>query len=109
MPDSATTLADVQHAVHQWISQWEEGYFHPLSNLARLSEEVGELAREVNHRYGDKPRKPTDDVVDLAEELGDVLWVIAALANQLDVDLEDAFRAVCRKLDARDLARFTPR
>ena len=52
------SLADAQQRVDAWISQYEEGYFHPLTNLARLTEEVGELAREVNHRFGQKPKKP---------------------------------------------------
>lgn len=108
MTPDPLTLPELQKAVHEWISQWKEGYFHPLSNLARLTEEVGELARELNHRFGDKPRKPTDDVADVAAELGDILWVVAALANQLDVDLDDAFRGVTQKLNERDRDRFTP-
>ena len=51
------SLKDSQHRVDAWVSQFEEGYFHPLTNLARLSEEVGELAREVNHRFGQKTKK----------------------------------------------------
>ena len=109
MASNTITLTDLQEGVHEWISQWEEGYFHPLSNLARLTEEVGELARELNHRFGDKPRKPAEDVVDVAEELGDIIWVVAALANQLDVDLGDAYATVARKLETRDGDRFTRR
>ena len=104
-----SSLPEIQQAVHAWISQWEEGYFHPLSNLARLTEEVGELARELNHRFGDKPRKASDDVADVAEELGDVLFVLVALANQLDVDLDEAMRATLTKYGVRDAQRFTPR
>lgn len=103
----APSLAELQTAVHEWISQWEEGYFHPLSNLARLTEEVGELAREINHRFGDKPRKPSDDVAELSDELGDVMFVLLALANQLEVDLADATLAALAKYDMRDLGRFT--
>ena len=106
-PRDPTSLPEMQRAVHAWISQWDEGYFHPLSNLARLTEEVGELAREVNHRFGDKPRKSTDEPTDLAGEIGDILFVLAALANQLDVDLDGAFNDVMAKLDARDADRFT--
>lgn len=103
------TVAELQLAVHEWISQWKEGYFHPLSNLARLTEEVGELSRELNHRFGDKPRKSPEDTADIASELGDILWVVAALGNQLDVDLTDAFFGVMHKLNERDGSRFTPR
>lgn len=105
---NATSLPELQASVHAWISQWKEGYFHPLSNLARLTEEVGELARELNHRFGDKPRKASEDVVDVAAELGDILFVVAALANQLDIDLDEAFCGVMEKLEERDRERFTP-
>lgn len=109
MTDSALSLQEMQRSVHAWISQWEEGYFSPLSNLARLTEEVGELARGVNHLHGDKPPKATDGDDDLAEELGDILFVVVCLANQLDVDLETAFRTVMQKYDIRDSDRFTPK
>ena len=108
LDDAPVTLPQMQRAVHDWISQWKEGYFSPLSNLARLTEEVGELAREVNHLHGDKPPKPGDPPAAVADELGDILWVVAALANQLDVDLDAAFRDVVAKLDSRDAERFTP-
>lgn len=100
------SLPEIQTAVHEWISQWEEGYFAPLSNLARLTEEVGELARALNHRFGDKPSKPSDDTADVAEELGDILFVVAALANQTGVDLAGAFDQTMKKYGARDGARF---
>lgn len=103
------TLQEMQRAVHAWISQWDEGYFSPLSNLARLTEEVGELARAINHLHGDKPPKESDDADDLAGELGDILFVVVCLANQLDIDLDDSFRAVMSKYDMRDAQRFTPR
>ena len=60
-------LSEAQAAVHAWISQFEEGYWPPLSNLARLTEEVGELAREMNHRFGHKPKKADEPDQDLAE------------------------------------------
>lgn len=107
--EDSITVQQMQDAVHAWISQWDEGYFHPLSNLARLTEEVGELARELNHRFGDKPKKASDDVRDVAEELGDILFVVAALANQLDVDLSASFAQVMKKYEVRDAERFTPR
>ncbi len=97
----------MQRAVHAWISQWEEGYFSPLSNLARLTEEVGELARAVNHAHGDKPPKSSDGDDDIAQELGDILFVVVCLANQLEVDLATAFGAVMEKYDIRDADRFT--
>ena len=65
-------MRDAQRQVDAWISQFEEGYWLPLANLARLMEEVGELARLVNHRFGTKPKKPGEDPQELAEELADV-------------------------------------
>ena len=101
------TLQQAQAAVHAWISQWEEGYFSPLSNLARLTEEVGELARRINHLHGDKPRKDSDADDDIAEELGDILFVVITLANSLDIDLDRALTETLEKFDIRDADRFT--
>lgn len=100
-------LKEVQQQVDQWIGQFEEGYFHPLTNLARLAEEVGEFAREINHRYGQKTKKPTEDEGDLALELGDILFIVACFANSLDIDLEEAFSRVMEKYRSRDLDRWT--
>ena len=61
------SLTEAQRQVDAWISQFEEGYFHPLTNLARLTEEVGELAREINHRFGEKTKKPEEPEGDLGD------------------------------------------
>lgn len=100
-------IAEAQAAVDAWIGRSREGYWPPLSNLARLVEEVGELARELNHRYGHKPKKPDERERDLALELGDVLFVLIALANEQGVDLEDAFTRVLEKYRVRDADRWT--
>lgn len=100
------TIRGVQDAVDQWISQFKEGYWPPLTNLARLIEEVGELARELNHRYGGKTKKPTEPEQDLAIELADVLFVVIAIANEQKIDLEDAFRRVLEKYRVRDSDRW---
>jgi NTP pyrophosphatase (non-canonical NTP hydrolase) len=102
------TLADAQAAVDAWISRFEEGYWPPLANLARLVEEVGELAREINHRYGAKPKKPDEGDADLALELGDILFVLIALANEQGVDLQKAFEKVMEKYQVRDAGRWKP-
>ncbi|MFO7172294.1 MAG: nucleotide pyrophosphohydrolase [Bacillota bacterium] len=99
-------LRDVQRAVDAWIGQFKEGYWPPLANLARLVEEVGELSRELNARFGPKTKKPTEADRDLALELGDILFVVAVLANQLGVDLEEAFRRVMAKYETRDRDRW---
>lgn len=92
--------------VHVWISQFEEGYWPPLSNLARLTEEVGELAREMNHRFGDKTKRSDEVEKDLALELADVLFVVLVIANQQDIDLEQALNQVLEKYRDRDTDRW---
>jgi NTP pyrophosphatase (non-canonical NTP hydrolase) len=99
-------LKDAQARVDAWISQFEEGYWPPLANLARLVEEVGELARELNHHYGTKPKRPDEPDVDLALELGDVLFVLIALANEQGIDLEEALGRVLEKYRVRDGGRW---
>src|SRR5580765_6446658 len=101
------SLADAQQRVDAWISQYEEGYFHPLTNLARLTEEVGELAREVNHLFGQKTRKPDEAEGDLAMEMADILFVIICMANREGIDLEAAFGRMMEKIETRDAGRWT--
>lgn len=101
------TLAQLQGAVDDWISQW--GYWSPLANLARLTEEVGELAREINHAHGEKPKKGDEPEGRVAEELADVLFVVITLANSLDIDLTEAFGQVMQKYNIRDAQRWTPK
>jgi NTP pyrophosphatase (non-canonical NTP hydrolase) len=98
---------EAQTTVDDWIRQYKEGYFTPLTNLARLSEEVGELAREINHRFGEKPKKPEEPPGDLAAELGDVLFVVICLANSQGIDLDAAFAGVMQKVRTRDAGRWT--
>jgi NTP pyrophosphatase (non-canonical NTP hydrolase) len=100
-------LREAQQAVDRWIAQYKEGYFPPLTNLARLSEEVGELAREINHRFGEKTKKREEPEGSIAMELADVLFVVICLANSQGIDLDDAFAQVMRKVTARDAERWT--
>ncbi len=102
------TLEEAQARVHEWISQFQEGYWPPLHNLARLVEEVGELARELNHRYGSKPKKPDEPPQDLALEMADVLFVLLVLANEQKVNLGEALERVLEKYRLRDGGRWTP-
>ena len=99
-------LKDAQARVDAWISQFEEGYWPPLTNLARLIEEVGELAREMNHRFGHKTKKPDEPDQDLALELADILFVLLVIANQQDIDLGDALERVLEKYKKRDSERW---
>ena len=101
-------IKDAQARVDAWISQFEEGYWPPLSNLARLTEEVGELAREMNHRFGHKIKKADEPEQDLAIELADVLFVLLVIANEQGIDLEDALGRVLEKYRVRDSERWAP-
>lgn len=100
-------LRDAQARVDAWISQFEVGYFEPLTNLARLTEEVGELARELNHRYGQKTKKPDEPAGDLPLELADIVFVLICLANREGIDLDDAFDRMMQKVEHRDRDRWT--
>ena len=102
-------LAENQQRVDAWISQFEEGYFHPLTNLARLSEEVGELAREVNHRFGQKTKKQEEPEGDMAMEMADILFVLICMANREGIDLDQAFDRMMNKVESRDQERWTKR
>lgn len=99
-------LRDAQREVDAYISQFREGYFPPLVNLARLTEEVGELARELNHLHGKKTRKVDEAMGDVALELADILFVVIVLANQLGVDLQTAMEGTLEKYRVRDADRW---
>ena len=100
-------LRDYQTQVDRWISQFEEGYFHPLTNMARLTEEVGELAREVNHRFGQKTKKESEAEGDLAMEMADIMFVLICMANREGLDLDEAFGRMMAKVERRDAGRWT--
>ena len=99
-------LKEAQAKVDAWISQFEEGYWPPMNNLARLMEEVGELARELNHLYGSKPKRSDEPEQELAIELADVLFVLLVIANEQKIDLDDALTRVLEKYKARDSFRW---
>ncbi|EEL35303.1 hypothetical protein IEC_00761 [Bacillus toyonensis] len=103
----AKTMKDMQKEVDAYIGQFKEGYFSPLAMMARLTEEMGELAREVNHYYGEKPKKTTETERSIEEELGDVLFVMICMANSLNIDLETAHNIVMEKFNTRDKDRWT--
>ena len=101
------TVKEMQQHVDRWISDIGKGYFPPLANMAVLTEEVGELARVIVRRYGPQVAKKGDLDKALEEELADVLWVVACLANQTGVDLTEAFRKTLQKKTERDRERFS--
>ena len=101
------SLQESQARVDAWIAQFEEGYFHPLTNMARLAEEVGELAREVNHRFGQKTKKKDEVAGDLGMEMADILFVLICMANREGIDLQQAFDRMMEKVEQRDKDRWT--
>lgn len=103
----AKSMKDMQTEVDTYISQFKEGYFSPLAMLARMTEELGELSREVNHYYGEKPKKSTEEEKAIEEELGDMLFVLICFANSLNIDLEEAHDRVMKKFSTRDKDRWT--
>lgn len=100
------SLSDMQKEVDTYISQFKTGYFSPLANLARLTEEVGELAREINHYHGDKKKKASEAENTIEAELGDNLFVLLCLANSLNIDMTKSFNQTMKKFNKRDKNRF---
>ncbi len=103
------SFTEAQARVDAWISQFEEGYFDPLTNMTRLSEEVGELAREVNHRFGRKTKKQDEPEGDMALEMADIMFVLICMANREGIDLQAAFERMMAKVEGRDANRWTPK
>lgn len=99
------TLRDLQQRVDDWIKTYGVRYFSELTNMAILTEEVGEVARIIARKYGDQSFKESDKTRHLADEMADVLWVLTCLANQTGVDLTDAFERNLRKKTERDSER----
>jgi NTP pyrophosphatase (non-canonical NTP hydrolase) len=100
------SLRDYQKQIDDMLQQYEKPYWHPLSQLARTIEEVGEASRILNHQYGDKPKKPTEEHDDLADELADVIYTVLCLANSQGIDLDKPMQRVIAKLETRDAGRF---
>lgn len=101
------SFREAQNDVDAWISQFEEGYWKPLSMLARVTEETGELAREINHRFGEKPKKPDEAEQDIGVEISDIIFVLLSLANSLEIDMDDAWTRMMEKYRTRDRDRWT--
>ena len=99
------TMAGAQRMVDEWIGSVGVRYFNELTNMAMLTEEVGEVARIIARRYGEQSEKPSDAEKVLADELADVLFVLICLANQTGVDLESAFKKNLEKKSLRDAER----
>jgi NTP pyrophosphatase (non-canonical NTP hydrolase) len=106
MPDK--TLKDFQTEVDRWVEEVGAGYWSPHANLTRIAEEVGELARLINHLYGPKPKKAGEAAQELGEELADILFAVICLANSQAIDLEDSLERVIAKVWHRDRERYLP-
>ena len=101
------SFVPIQKEVDDYISQFKEGYFPPLEMLARLTEELGELARALSYHTGFKKLKAGEKADDVADELCDVIFVAVCLANSLNIDLDRAFAAAMDKYRVRDKDRWT--
>lgn len=99
-------MTDMQKEVDAFIGQFNTGYFSPLANLARLTEEVGELSREINHFYGEKKKKDSEAANTIKAELGDNLFVLLCIANSLDIDMTESFNETMDKYNKRDKNRY---
>ena len=99
------TIQNAQQEVDQWIKTVGVRYFSELTNMAILTEEVGELARIMARKYGDQSFKKSDEAKDLGDEMADVLWVLLCLANQTGVDLTEALKKNFEKKTKRDMER----
>lgn len=103
--NSDMTIKEAQERVDRWIKEYGVRYFSELTNMACLTEEVGELARLMARKYGDQSFKEGEKC-DLGEEMADVLWVLTCLANQTGISLQQAFEDSMRKKTTRDRGRF---
>ena len=100
------SFAPIQKSVDDWIQQQTPGYFQPLQMIARLTEELGELARAVSYRFGEKKPKPGEQPDDVADELSDLIFVAVCLANSMQINLDDAWKDLLTKLYQRDAGRW---
>ena len=103
------SLRDAQRMVDEWTRAQGWEYWQPLSQLARMTEELGELARLVNHLYGEKPKKVEEPEQELGLEMADILFTMLCLANSQGIDLQVAFQNVLEKYRLRDANRYPRR
>lgn len=99
-------MKNEQKMVDEWAQQFKVPYWQPLEIMTRLIEEVGELAREINHRYGPKKKKATEDKNEVGEEIADIIFTLSCMANSLGIDLDESFQKVMDKCYGRDINRF---
>ena len=100
------SLKEIQTQVDAWAQQFKVPYFQPLEIMVRLTEETGELAREINHCFGPKKKKSSEEVREIGDELGDIIFTVVVMANKLNIDLDDIFSRVMDKCYGRDNNRY---
>lgn len=100
------SLKPYQQQIDKTLQAYEKPYWDPLSQLARLTEEVGEVARILNHQYGDKPKKPDEVHEELADEIADAMYTLLTLANSQGIDMDEPLQKAIAKLETRDKHRF---
>jgi NTP pyrophosphatase (non-canonical NTP hydrolase) len=100
------SLKDIQKEIEDWVQQYKIGYWNPHEIMARLMEETGELAREVNHIHGPKKKKSTEEVKEMGDEIADIIFTLGCLANSQNINLDESFRNVMDKCYGRDKDRF---
>lgn len=99
-------MKDYQKQVDDWVKQYKTGYWKPFEIMARLTEETGEVAREISHRFGPKKKKEIEDRAELEEEVADIIFTLCCLANSLDLDIDRGFQKVMDKCYGRDKDRW---
>lgn len=99
-------MKKMQKQVDEWVTLHKIEYFKPLEILARITEEVGELARELNHRFGPKKKKETEAKKEIGDEIGDIIFALICLANSQGIDLDKSFKRVMDKCYGRDKDRY---
>jgi NTP pyrophosphatase (non-canonical NTP hydrolase) len=106
MASDGRTLRECQKEVDDWISTTKDGYWNPHQMLTHLSSELGELAKEVNHKFGPLPKKKEEKSSSITEECGDILFTLICLLNDQGLSLDDAYRIAMDKCHGRDKDRF---
>lgn len=99
-------MKKIQKEVADWVQQYKIGYFKPLEIMLRLTEETGELAREINHRFGPKKKKDTEDIKEIEDEIADIIFTLTCLSNSLNLDMDRGFKSIMDKLNNRDKDRW---
>lgn len=95
-----------QKQIDDWLQQYKTPYWSPMEIMVRLTEEVGELAREVNHGFGPKKKKSSEETKEIGDEVADCLFTLICLCNSLKIDLDEAFDRMMKKVTTRDNNRF---